>query len=89
MRCNCNNLRATDYTGEENLTWVMKKVIEKRLNMKGITDLEKHVLLPASIPRTKLSIKRGDEDFMSGHLSSVIPTMERSHTIRRIMIIVL
>ena len=87
MCCNFNNLRATDYTGEENLTWFMKKVIVKRLNMRGITDLEKHVI--ASIPRKKVSVKQGDEDFMSGHLCCVILTMERSHTIQRIMIIVL
>ena len=43
MRCNFNNLKAIDYTGENNLVWFMKRLISERLSMKGIYDPNLHV----------------------------------------------
>ena len=33
---NFNNIRASDYTGDNNLTWFLTKIIERRLHMKGL-----------------------------------------------------
>ena len=36
MNCNFNNFKMSAYTGPQNFTWFMKKVIKRRLEMKGI-----------------------------------------------------
>ena len=48
MRCNFNNMKANQYTGEHNFVWFMKEVIRKRLAMKRIMDPDDHISMEFS-----------------------------------------
>ena len=48
MRCNFNNLKASEYSGEKNMVWYMKRVISERLSQKGIYDPDQHVSMEMS-----------------------------------------
>ena len=48
MRCNFNNMKASEYSGQNTFVWFMKEIIRKRLSMKGIVDPENHVSMEFS-----------------------------------------
>ena len=48
MRLNFNNMKVSEYFGQNTFVWFMKEIIRKRLSMKGIVDPENHVSMEFS-----------------------------------------